>query len=134
MKALTKILFLFISVNCFSQTVSYKEYVNEKFSALEKAVDLAKNSMEKRLEGMNEFRETLKDQTATFMTRKEMEIIFANINADLRTLQESKAKLEGKADQGMVNVSLTFSILGFIIALSSSIFSLLRFKGKQYNG
>ncbi len=38
----------------------------------DEALRKATNSMEKRLDGMNEFRATLKDQAGTFVTRSEM--------------------------------------------------------------
>jgi len=38
----------------------------------EQALNKATQAMEKRLDGMNEFRDTLKDQAGTFVTRAEM--------------------------------------------------------------
>ncbi len=43
-----------------------------RFKGIEKATDIAKEGMEKRLDGMNEFRETLKDQASNFVTRTEL--------------------------------------------------------------
>jgi hypothetical protein len=37
-----------------------------------RAIDKAHNNMEKRLDGMNEFRSQLKDQAGTFVTRKDL--------------------------------------------------------------
>lgn len=67
-----------------SETVTLKEHFDERFRALEKATDTAKEGMEKRLEGMNEFRETLRDSAATFATRKEVDTRFENIEKDKR--------------------------------------------------
>jgi cysteine sulfinate desulfinase/cysteine desulfurase-like protein len=55
--------------------VSLKEYIETKLVALEKATEEAKSSLEKRLEGMNEFRAQLKDQTSTFITRVEFDAL-----------------------------------------------------------
>jgi hypothetical protein len=55
--------------------VSLKEYFEAKFDGLREATNLARESMEKRLEGMNEFRSALKDQTAKFITRVEYEVL-----------------------------------------------------------
>jgi len=52
--------------------IALEELLNAKIHAQDKAVELAKTSMERRLDGMNEFRATLKDQTATFVTRSEL--------------------------------------------------------------
>jgi len=62
--------------------VGLKEYVDMRFSESEKAKDNALHSieiarreaqtaMEKRLEGMNEFRDQLRDQATRFITREE---------------------------------------------------------------
>jgi hypothetical protein len=42
------------------------------FRSRDKEVASAYQSMEKRLDGMNEFRDTLKDQAAKFVTRAEL--------------------------------------------------------------
>lgn len=46
--------------------------LEERLRATEKAVELARVGIEKRLEGMNEFRETLKDQASRFVTRSDL--------------------------------------------------------------
>ena len=46
--------------------------IDLRFNGIEKATDLARVNMEKRLDGMNEFRETLKDQASRFVTRTEL--------------------------------------------------------------
>lgn len=65
------------------ETVSLKEYVdlqaemNRKlfqvqFENIENNVAKANSTMDRRLDGMNEFRQTLKDANSTFITRKEL--------------------------------------------------------------
>lgn len=66
------------------ETVSLKEHFESRIQAVEKATDLARDNMEKRLAGMNEFRETLRDSAATFATRKEVEAKFDTIEKDKR--------------------------------------------------
>lgn len=46
--------------------------VEERLTAMEKSVIIALESINERLLGMNEFRETLKDQQGTFITRAEL--------------------------------------------------------------
>jgi hypothetical protein len=53
----------------YKDGITLKEYFDEKFRAADKALMLYNETMDKRLEGMNEFREALKDQTAKFITR-----------------------------------------------------------------
>jgi len=51
------------------ERISLKNYYDEKFRILEKEMREKKDDMDKRLEGMNEFRNTLKDQASEFVTR-----------------------------------------------------------------
>jgi hypothetical protein len=66
--------------------VSLKEYVDQKQEDLEEKIDLhfklvelatkkAEDKLDLRLEGMNEFRNALKDQSATFITRCEFDAL-----------------------------------------------------------
>jgi hypothetical protein len=56
-----------------SDELTLKEYINDKFLSLEKSTENNRISMEKRLDGMNEFRSQLKDQASQFLTRLEYE-------------------------------------------------------------
>jgi hypothetical protein len=149
-----------------NENISLKEFIEEKFldhrgiddvkflgletqfnikvAALEKATIVASAAMEKRLEGMNEFRDQLRDQTVTFVTkpeyvqqinritedikglqenksqligRSEHDNMLVKLNDDIRILRESKANLEGKASQSAVNVAMIISIIGIILSI-----------------
>lgn len=52
-------------------TETLKEHFNARFAAVEKAVEIANNANEKRLDNVNEFRGTLNDQQKAFITRAE---------------------------------------------------------------
>jgi hypothetical protein len=60
--------------------ISLKEYVDEKFKDIEKATEVAVNTLDKRLNSMNEFRDTLKDQASKFVIREEMNAKFDGLN------------------------------------------------------
>ncbi len=53
---------------------------NIKFEYLSQAKELAKDEMERRLEGMNEFRAQLEKQTQTFVSRVEFEGLREKLN------------------------------------------------------
>lgn len=74
----------------------------ERIASLEKATIVAKEQMEKRLEGMNEFRDTLKDQAAKFITREELK-------AELSAIEK------GRKD----NTAFVISCIGIFIAIVS---------------
>jgi hypothetical protein len=97
--------------------VSLKEYVDAKFCAVENARKDALSAMEHRLAGMNEFRETLREQANKFLTREEYSIAHKALEADIRMLRESKAMLEGKASQGAVTLSTGLAVFGILLAI-----------------
>lgn len=111
--------------------VSLQQYFEDKFTAADKALVLAlqsltvrleaidkaqevyRSALDKRLETMNEFREALKDQNKTFIARPEHELIVA----DIRSLRESRATLEGKASMMSVIISYGISIISLFVAI-----------------
>ena len=54
--------------------VTLRELLEARLEATEKALGLARVELERRLEGMNEFREQLRDQAARFITRDEFDM------------------------------------------------------------
>lgn len=84
MKPLLLIILCFVLTSSFGQTdITMKEYVDKqvelivkladvRYDNIEKNVHTATAALEKRLDGVNEFRAQLKDQVATFPTRKEL--------------------------------------------------------------
>lgn len=97
--------------------VPLKEHLESRLIALEKATALAANTLEKRLEGMNEFREALRYQTSLFVTRTELQVLLEKIEVDLRILRQYKVALESKASQAYVTVTMVIAILGAIISV-----------------
>ena len=112
-------------------SVSWKEYVDSRLTAIEKADSLAAETLSVRLETMNRIREQLDQQARTFLTKAEWELFKKRIEDDidniceqLSSLQESRAELRGKADQATLNnttllaaVSLLLGIVGILISL-----------------
>lgn len=109
----------------------YKEKVKDlhekiciRFDLEEKAKDAAMTAMEKRLEGMNEFRDQLKDQTSTFITRETYEANRKITQQQIDELRLSKAELSGKASQSALTISYIISVIGIIMGLIGIILSL----------
>jgi predicted phage gp36 major capsid-like protein len=94
------------------------EKLNEaRFQAVERAVEVANGQMEKRLEGMNEFRDSLKDQASRFFTRDEFHSAHGPVLKDIEALKLARATLEGKASQKSVNVAYAIAVIGIVISL-----------------
>jgi hypothetical protein len=96
-----------------AEVKNLREILDIRIMALDTATSLAKESMERRLESMNEFRTQLKDQSFTFVTRREHDMVLA----DLQSLRESRSKMEGKADQSSVEWVKWMAILGILLSL-----------------
>ena len=102
-------------------------YTRDRFNWLEESTNKLATNMDRRLDGMNEFRGALTDQSALYATRKEMEALHQVIESDLRVLRDSRAKLEGSASQNSVLVALAFAAAGVLIGVVNI---LMRVMGK----
>lgn len=109
-----------------SSYISVKDYVDSRFSAIQDATKSARDSMERRLDGMNEFRASLKDQADRFVGREEHSVIINKLDerikihdSDLKSLEITRAVVEGKASQTSVTVTFIFALLGVFISTAS---------------
>jgi hypothetical protein len=92
----------------------------ERFRLEEKARDTATMAMDKRLEGMNEFRDQLRDQQGTFVRRE----VYDALEVRVTNIEKGDIKGEGKAlGQGTViavivgAVAFVGAILGIIVVV-----------------
>ena len=84
--------------------ISLKEFILMKMDAVETATKISREGMNHRLESMNEFRDTLKDQAKDFVTRNELESI-----------------LDKKASNVSGLIATFISIVGLVLAAISLI-------------
>ena len=102
--------------------ISIKEYLQSQVSWLDKyfqsqihsihdAVNKANDSLSTRLDGMNEFRLSLKDQAGQFATKNEVKMQFESIDQRLKSLEISKANLDGKTSIISAIVAIVVSLL-----------------------
>ena len=96
--------------------VSLREYLESRIFAVEKAIEVANVAMKERLFGMNEFRDTLKDQASRFVTRDEVDVKLETIHRQLKELQLAKAELEGKASQSQANIIFVIAVIGLVLS------------------
>ncbi len=95
--------------------------VQAALQAAEKAVTKAENAAEKRFESVNEFRTTLSDQAAQFLTRSEAEATMANIRERVQELTDRVNRSEGKAGGVSSTMTMVFVIGGLVIAAAAAI-------------
>ena len=97
--------------------VSLKEHIESRFAAIEKAIEIALAALDKRLDGMNEIREAMRDQSGYFISRKEVELQLDKISADITALKEYRAEAKGKASMLSVAISALLGIAGIVIGV-----------------
>lgn len=93
--------------------ISLKEYMEALLREREEAVRTALASLDRRLDGMNEFRQTLSDQSRNFMLRDEAE-------RRLKTLEDQATKRSGFSGGWVVAVGvvgLVSLVVGFVLTL-----------------
>ena len=100
------------------------ESTNLKIQSLKEATELARTTLNIRLDSMNEFRGTLKDQSSLMFTRSEHELYKDKVDTWMKEFAEWKAKQEGKADQSAVNTALLLAIIGTSIGIISLLLGL----------
>ena len=99
------------------EAVTLREYFESRLVALEKASQVAASALSERLAGMNEFRETLRDQAVKFVTREEVSLQIEKLGSEINTLREFKAALEGKASMSTVVFSALLGAAGIVIGI-----------------
>ena len=104
-----------------TQIDSLKEYMELKFSSIETSTKLAQDNLNTRLESMNEFRMSLKDQTSTYITRAEHEASISKYDSDIRVLREANARNDGKASMNSVYIGYLIALVAIIISIVKDI-------------
>jgi hypothetical protein len=105
--------------------VRLEKYIDTRLADLETLRRASTVTMEKRLDGMNEFRAALDDTQNKSIYRDEFNAVMGGIDKDIRTLRESKAMLEGKASQQSLNITTLVAVAGLVVAGIGSIISFL---------
>ena len=101
-----------------TQIDSLKEYIDLRFNSIETSTKLAQDNLNTRLESMNEFRMSLKDQSSNFITRVEHEAMMAKYDFDIRVLREIAATNSGKASMNSVYTSYAIALVGIVMGIA----------------
>ena len=64
---------------------------DERFAAMQRAIDVAFEASERRLDSVNEFRAQLGDQTRTFVTREVLDALVSKLQGEI---EHTRADLE----------------------------------------
>jgi hypothetical protein len=91
-----------------SEAVSLKEYV-----------DIRIHELDRRMEVLNNIRQTLVDQAGSFARRDWVEAQLALLDAQIDTLKSFRTGIESKASQSAVNISYLIGVAGLLMGLIS---------------
>jgi DNA repair exonuclease SbcCD ATPase subunit len=72
------------------------KFTAQHFQLNEIAIKKAEDSMTARLEGMNEFREQLKEERGSLATKEHLESMTASFDARLKTIENANSFAAGK--------------------------------------
>lgn len=81
------------------------------------ALQVARNAMEYRLEGMNEFREQLTQQGQTFASRENVEVVREHILQRLRDIENTQAILNGRLWALGAALTTGLAIVGILVTV-----------------
>ena len=117
--------------------VTLKEHLESRIDSVEKSITIANVAMQERLKGMNEFRDTLREQASKFITRDESEakreaiVSHMDVKMDamceqLRMLEKYQSQMEGKASQSQLNLNLLLTVIALLLSIVGTIIGLTR--------
>ena len=108
----------------FVDDATWRDYVDARFEAVEKAVGVAEKNLDRRLDGMNAIRETLREQATTFITKPEHNAIcdrFDRLDVRVQDLERSRERLAGMASQSSVTNAQVIGFIGIALGIISII-------------
>jgi hypothetical protein len=79
-----------------ARAVELEKRVIDRAAAQERAIDKAEKAMGERLTGMNEFRETLRDQASKLATREQVELSVGALEKRIRDMEQWSANIQGR--------------------------------------
>lgn len=106
--------------------MALERLVDQRFEASDMALDRAREAMENRLNGMNEFLAALTDQANRTLPRLEYDAQHSKIVEDIKILMKSKSELEGKASQQALMLVLAVALTGMVFGVIGLVMRFLK--------
>lgn len=112
--------------------VELKEYMDLRFKEIDKRIDIQFNQvkestslslaqLDNRFDNTNEWRTTVTDLIATFATKDVLDSKINSVNENIKSLELTRASLEGKASQNLVNLNIAISTIALVIGIINMI-------------
>ena len=117
--------------------LTLREYIDLRLDYLEKEFETyqcsndvnlkaAHASMDKRLESMNEFRQTISDTSNKYLTKLEHEAWKEKIEQELQTLRDFKLTIDTKASTSAVRTAYVISGISIFLSFIGLILTILK--------
>ena len=90
-----------------------------RFAASDRAIEAAKEDMDRRLQGMNEFRAQLSSQASTFISRVELRLEMEKLNGRLLILENKVNLKEGRSS--VIDYIIMAIISVIVVALAKMV-------------
>ena len=94
---------------------------DQKFTAAQEALRLALANLDKHLDQMNEFREQLKDQTSTFVTRDLVDQMLAAVETDIKSVRDAVDALQNVQSSATGSKVTNAAWIVALIAVASTV-------------
>ena len=94
--------------------VSWRDWVDARFDAMDKQVLLTKADLERRLENMNEWRAEREKMTDTYMTSERYEACHGRLVDQIAVLEKAQAQAEAR---GKVYSTIVAAIISIVVGI-----------------
>ena len=92
-----------------------RELTQQRFESMLRAVDKAEQTMNARLEGMNEFRRQLESQEMRYVQRAVLDELMRTMDIRLTTLERASNIMTGKTAMLWAIIVIGLSLLGIAV-------------------
>ena len=106
--------------------VSLREFIESRIREVENALSASRESLNARLNSMNEFRRQIESERTYFVPRGEYQIAKESQDKAIHDLQLARANQDGKASQSSVYGAYVVAVFGWLIAIGFGIAGLLK--------
>jgi hypothetical protein len=106
---------------CDRRFSDLERILTNQISAQDRMTETTKKDLERRLEGMNQFREQLERQTNTFVDKGMYSVEHKIIAKEIEALREWKSSLEGKSSWSVV-----ISIIALLVSAAIGFFAYVK--------
>jgi hypothetical protein len=93
----------------------YKEAHDKEHTLLEKSTELAKQNLEIRLEGMNEFRKQIQEERGSFVNRDKFDILMGALDRRISAIESFQSKIIGVGLAATFLLTVLELILRFLV-------------------